>query len=275
MILYVGIQQKFRIWFIPYYKADTKLVTKLHLTHVRESPDMETPKGKSKEKVSEASTDAGILKQSRNTSSSSRSSDAKPLLSRSESVSVVEQPLPTPPSEKYYIRSQHELYQTDELVKFLLPWGIGLQGVFFWQIIATVLCVLGALVLRLPRWVKNKFFPRRQTASVAGSGPAPVAEPVPESVAEGMPGPVTEEEPVWAPVPNGGSNVSPNNGSNVSPNGGFNVSPNNGSNVSPNGGFNVSPDAGSNNGSPNSRSNFGSKKRPWRKLDTRAGPGLR
>jgi hypothetical protein len=48
-------------------------------------------------------------------------------------------------NKKYYITSQNDLYQTDQFVKFVFPWG-GQHLVLLWHFIATFFCVLAALV---------------------------------------------------------------------------------------------------------------------------------
>ncbi|KAF2495594.1 hypothetical protein BU16DRAFT_527387 [Lophium mytilinum] len=48
--------------------------------------------------------------------------------------------------KKYYIASQNDLYQTDEFVKFVAPWG-GASLVRLWQLVATPFCVLGVWLL--------------------------------------------------------------------------------------------------------------------------------
>lgn len=52
-------------------------------------------------------------------------------------------PRPDANAQRYYIAKQEDLYQTSEFVKFVLPWG-GSSLVVFWQMMATVFCVLGA-----------------------------------------------------------------------------------------------------------------------------------
>jgi len=48
---------------------------------------------------------------------------------------------------KYYITSQNDLYQTSEFVKFVLPWfGLGTIGVMLWQFVATIVCIMGAVI---------------------------------------------------------------------------------------------------------------------------------
>jgi hypothetical protein len=46
---------------------------------------------------------------------------------------------------KYYIKSQEDLYQLNEVVKFFWPGGATI--IWFWQMFATFLCILGALTL--------------------------------------------------------------------------------------------------------------------------------
>ena len=48
--------------------------------------------------------------------------------------------------KKYYIQSQNDLYQTSELIKFVVPFGIGVSAVMLWQFIVTFWCVVGAIL---------------------------------------------------------------------------------------------------------------------------------
>lgn len=45
---------------------------------------------------------------------------------------------------KYYIRSQNDLYQIDQFIRFALPWGIGTTIILIWHWIATLCCIVGA-----------------------------------------------------------------------------------------------------------------------------------
>ncbi|CAG8960751.1 hypothetical protein HYFRA_00002287 [Hymenoscyphus fraxineus] len=57
--------------------------------------------------------------------------------------------------DKYYIAKQEDLYQFNEVVKFFWPGGDWtMRG---WQVVTTVVCVLGALVF----WPLTVFFERR------------------------------------------------------------------------------------------------------------------
>jgi len=89
-ILFVDIHQIFSIFFVPFYKSDVRLTTKLGL--VQSTGD-----------------------------------------------------------NKYYIKSQEDLYQLNEVVKFFWPGGATI--VWFWQIFATFLCIVGALMLAPVTWM--------------------------------------------------------------------------------------------------------------------------
>ena len=120
MILYVSVHQTFRIQFVPFYKAQPSLVTKLQLTHARDAgldPSY-----------------AGVVKRAPGSTSTL--------------------------AQKYYIQSQNDLYQTDEFIKFVLPWGIGSTVVTIWQIFATFLCILGAMTLWPLTWARENVLRR-------------------------------------------------------------------------------------------------------------------
>lgn len=103
---------------MPFYKAQPSLVTKLQLTHARET-GLDTSY-------------SGVVK---------RAPGATANL-----------------AQKYYILSQNDLYQTDQWIRFLLPWGIGSSAVFLWQVFATFLCVIGAMLLWPLTWFRENIF---------------------------------------------------------------------------------------------------------------------
>ncbi|KAL9086465.1 MAG: hypothetical protein Q9165_007081 [Trypethelium subeluteriae] len=100
-LLYVGISQRFAIWFMPLYRADVKLVTVLQLEYQKTNA-------------------------------------------------------------KYYIKSQNDLYQTDQFVKFVLPYG-GPILVWVWQTVATIACVLLALLLSPVSLLQEYVHPQHPT----------------------------------------------------------------------------------------------------------------
>ncbi|KAH8656122.1 hypothetical protein BGZ60DRAFT_417824 [Tricladium varicosporioides] len=92
-ILWVEIHQIFSLFFIPFFKSNVHLTTKLHLVHASED-------------------------------------------------------------NKYYIKSQEDLYQLNEIVKFFWPGGATI--IWFWQMFATFLCIVGALLLAPMTWMKQR-----------------------------------------------------------------------------------------------------------------------
>ena len=56
---------------------------------------------------------------------------------------------------RYLIRSQNDLYQVNEFVKFVSLFGILSVFVFVFQLVATGLCVLGSLVFWPISWVEQ------------------------------------------------------------------------------------------------------------------------
>ena len=58
--------------------------------------------------------------------------------------------------EVFLIRSQNDLYQVNEFVKFVSLFGV-LQGVVFvWQCVATLFCVIGAGVFWPVSWAEER-----------------------------------------------------------------------------------------------------------------------
>ena len=55
---------------------------------------------------------------------------------------------------KYYIKSQEDLYQSNEVVKFFWPGGATI--IWFWQMFATFLCIVGALLLAPVPWIEQR-----------------------------------------------------------------------------------------------------------------------
>ena len=58
-------------------------------------------------------------------------------------------------TNKYYISSQEDLYQINEVVKFFLPGGA--TFLWLWQVLASFVCVLGALVLAPITWMEQRW----------------------------------------------------------------------------------------------------------------------
>lgn len=54
--------------------------------------------------------------------------------------------------KKYYIQSQNDLYQVDQFIRFVLPWGVGTILVYIFHWFATMCCILGAKLGAPLRW---------------------------------------------------------------------------------------------------------------------------
>lgn len=79
-----------------------------------------------------------------------------------------------PNSRKHYISAQNDLYQNDQLIRFLMPWGLGELSVHLWQYSSTMMCVLGSFLLapatRLQQsWLDERERNGRGSAAVGGS----------------------------------------------------------------------------------------------------------
>ncbi|CAF9905146.1 MAG: hypothetical protein HETSPECPRED_004892 [Heterodermia speciosa] len=74
-------------------------------------------------------------------------------------LQLVAKPYPTPhhPNrhDVYFIQSQNDLYQVNEWIKFASPLGILSLFIFAWQLIATGLCVLGAITFWPVSWIEQ------------------------------------------------------------------------------------------------------------------------
>ena len=68
--------------------------------------------------------------------------------------------------KKYYIASQNDLYQTDQFIRFVFPWG-GAHLVLAWQFIATLFCVLGALLFAPFTWGMQAWADRGKQGSMS------------------------------------------------------------------------------------------------------------
>lgn len=69
-----------------------------------------------------------------------------------------------PNSSKYYIASQNDLYQTNELVRFVAPWGIGVTAILIWHFVATLFCVLLAWLGTPVTWAEQRYADRAQSS---------------------------------------------------------------------------------------------------------------
>lgn len=94
-----------------------------------------------------------------------------------------------PNSRKYYIKAQNDLYQSDQFVQFVLPWGIGTALVYGWHFLATFLCMLGAVILAPITWLEQNWSDRHggregMDGSMRGDGSDGVAKVTGISIAQ-------------------------------------------------------------------------------------------
>lgn len=128
LLLYVTMRQQFRLWMVPLYEADVRLTTVLQLAEGDDAgPESVTTGRVRKEPYSYAAA-------------------ADPAVEVDG----------TGKRRMYYITQQNDLYQTSEWIKFLVPWHVGSALMVAWQLFATALCVLGALVCFPGTWFKER-----------------------------------------------------------------------------------------------------------------------
>lgn len=66
----------------------------------------------------------------------------------------------SPKNNKYYIKSQEDLYQVNEIFKLMGP---GYSAIWWlYQIIATAFCILGALILAPVTWLEQLYADRNK-----------------------------------------------------------------------------------------------------------------
>ncbi|CZT18738.1 uncharacterized protein RCC_04582 [Ramularia collo-cygni] len=75
-------------------------------------------------------------------------------------------------STVYHIKSQNDLYQVDQFVRFVAPWGIGHVLVLFWHFWATFFCIIGARIGRpLTMYMQNHAERQETRSGVNGVAP--------------------------------------------------------------------------------------------------------
>ena len=123
-IMYVGLRQKFSIWFVPYFgAADVRLVSVLHL-----EKRTALPIGGEGRRTIAALTNGYD-------DNEGKPSRSKPL---------------------YYIKSQNDLYQVNEFFKFFDRARVLGLLLLLWQLGATLGCVVLALLCWPVSWVEER-----------------------------------------------------------------------------------------------------------------------
>lgn len=151
--LYVTISQLFSIFIIPFYRVPVTLTTVLTLT-------------------TDPTEYRGYLHFSDNYNSNDRSNTGDDTLITNGDNN----------KHYYWISSQENLYQTTELVKFFLPFGIGVFLVFVWHLFATAGCVLGSLLLSPVTWAEERLALTKESREVVGNNMKDLAGNVAEQL---------------------------------------------------------------------------------------------
>ncbi|KOS22205.1 hypothetical protein ESCO_001475 [Escovopsis weberi] len=169
-LLYLSIHQIFSLWFLPFHKADVQLVTVLHLVR-RASPNAEhaRPDGpaggtqpaeqklKQKEEGREqpaqeeqAQQEQTQEQQEQKQEKKQETQGKKPVKQKEKQEKQHQRKATQRPPEqqlKYYIASQHDLYQVTDFLKFVALPFVPLLLCFL-QLLSMVLCVVGSVLLR-------------------------------------------------------------------------------------------------------------------------------
>jgi hypothetical protein len=78
-----------------------------------------------------------------------------------------------PNSGKYYITAQNDLYQNDQLLRFMAPFGVAELFVHLWQYSSTLMCLLGAFLLAPATKLQQDWIERKEA-----NGPIDVQEEI-------------------------------------------------------------------------------------------------
>ncbi|KKZ61855.1 hypothetical protein EMCG_03644 [[Emmonsia] crescens] len=146
--LYVTLSQIFRLFIIPFYKANARFTVVLTLT----------PSAATQPQAPEADHSLSSSWLSGSDGFRSRGTpDHSPDRSSSHSYPHLEPMSQLPKTTPlYYISAQEDLYQISEVIKFVLPFGIGVFLMLAWHSFSTMFCVCAAWVLWPIVWAEEK-----------------------------------------------------------------------------------------------------------------------
>lgn len=148
LLLYVAIHQVFKILLIPFYKADVRFLTVLQLTtdwypHEHKAPEPPSLSNSEKDAQTYATVAAADLAYAEHSSPVGAVERSGP--SNGQAASRKE--------KKYFIQAQEDLYQTNEWIKFVVPWGVGTTLITAWQFFSTFQCATLAALFWLVTWL--------------------------------------------------------------------------------------------------------------------------
>jgi hypothetical protein len=147
--LYLDISQRFALWFVPFYAAHVNLVSRLHLVQAGGGQSqVDSYRQLASINNRPGSHGHGLVKEIQNGELPSfaevASATRKPLLS-DEGWSASE--------GQYLIARQEDLYQVNEWIKFIVPFGVGEALVSLGQLLAAFMCMAGAVALYPVVWI--------------------------------------------------------------------------------------------------------------------------
>lgn len=142
--LFVGLHQRFALWFVPLYAAHVRLVTELQLVPILDGEGSNSYAAVTAGSGSGSGSGSGVaaLAPATHTSNTGR---GRAVVNGVPGTAPLSQHAQHPPQTRYYIARQEDHYQFNEVAKFLM---LGL-GAWLWalvQLFTTSLCVGGVLV---------------------------------------------------------------------------------------------------------------------------------
>jgi hypothetical protein len=146
--LYLDISQRFAFWFVPFMVANVNLVTRLSLVKTTDDGGQSQADYSQRQLTSSDKPNHGhgLIKEIQNGELPSfaevASSSARPLLSGDSSS-----------EGQYLIAKQEDLYQVNEFLKFIVPFGVGDALFSAWQLFAAVMCLAGTVALFPFVWI--------------------------------------------------------------------------------------------------------------------------
>lgn len=142
--LYLSMHQRFALWLVPFYTANVRLVSVLQL--VEETEEIKGPRNGLPSYAEVASSRRPLLSKSKQDPAVTFDADAVAAGAPGETAAPEQK-------TKYLIAKQEDLYQVNEWIKFLVPFGIGNALVGAYMLFVTVICAVGSFVMWPVIWI--------------------------------------------------------------------------------------------------------------------------
>jgi len=147
--LYLDITQRFALFFVPFYAAHVHLVSVLHL--VKGGGQSQVESYRQVASSNKPNHGHGLVKEIENGElpsfaqvAKTGGGNGKQSLSNEDSSAKEGQ---------YLIAKQEDLYQVNEWIKFVAPFGVGDLLVTLWQLLAAAACLAGSVALFPFVWI--------------------------------------------------------------------------------------------------------------------------